>query len=281
VQGVAAVLALANQKGGVGKTTTAVNLAAALASAGARVLLVDIDPQANSTSSFGLAKRGMPSIYDGLIHDAPARSLIQRQVRPRLDVLPSTVDLAGGEVELVDVPEREFRLRRLLSPIAGDYTVVLVDSPPSLGLLTVNTLIASTGVLVPLQCEYLALEGLSRLLDTMERLRTRLHPTLELFGIVLTMFDARTNLATDVVAEARRHYPRETFVTLIPRSVRVAEAPSYSQSVLEYASTSGGAVAYRALAGEVLARLHQGHAAIPRSEAATPDDLPARPTAAS
>lgn len=259
---VATVLALANQKGGVGKTTTAVNLASALAAGGARVLLVDADPQANTTSIFGLPKRGAPSIYEGLVRDAPAQALIQRALRPRLDVLPSSVDLSGAEIELVDLPERELRLRRLLAPVADDYAAVLIDSPPSLGLLTVNTLVAATGVLVPLQCEYLALEGLTQLLDTMGRVRRRLQPALALFGILLTMYDSRTNLASDVVAEIRRHYPREVFVTLIPRSVRVAEAPSYNQSVLEFAPVSGGAVAYRALAGEVQARLSRARPAV-------------------
>lgn len=275
------VLSLANQKGGVGKTTTAVNLAVALAASGMRVLLADADSQANTTSTLGLPKRGIPSVYDGLVRDVPAEALIRQNVRPRLDVLPSTVDLAGAEIELVELPEREARLRRLLKPVAGAYNVILIDSPPSLGLLTVNTLVAATGVLVPLQCEYLALEGLSQLLDTMERLRPRLNPTLKLFGIALTMFDGRTHLAADVVAEVRRHYPRETFVTLIPRSVRVAEAPSYSQSVLEYASTCGGAVAYRSLAGEVHARLRHGQTADYREAGGARPAAVQRPTAAS
>jgi chromosome partitioning protein len=251
------VLALANQKGGVGKTTTAVNLAVGLALQGQRVLLIDADPQANSTSSLGVPRRGIRSLYDGLLAAAPAQDLTTT-VRPHLDLLPSTVDLAGAEVELVLLPEREHRLKYLVAPILDRYDVVLIDSPPSLGLLTINALVAATGVLSPLQCEYLALEGLTQLLDTVGRVHQRLNANLELFGILMTMYDSRTKLAADVIADARQHYPDKVLVTIIPRSVRIAEAPSYSLSVLEYAPASGGAAAYRSVCEEILARLQHG-----------------------
>lgn len=257
------VLALANQKGGVGKTSTSVNLAVGLALQGKHVLLIDADPQANATSSLGVPKRGILSLYDGLLGAVPAQQLLTR-VRSNLDLLPSTVDLAGAEVELVSLSERERRLANLIGPVLDRYDVALIDSPPSLGLLTINALVAATGVLAPLQCEYLALEGLTQLLDTVQRIRIGWNPELQLFGIVMTMFDSRTKLASDVVADARAHYPDKVLVTVVPRSVRIAEAPSYSLSVLEYAPTSGGAAAYRSACEEVLARLQHGAVATTR-----------------
>ncbi|MEJ2212046.1 MAG: AAA family ATPase [Anaerolineae bacterium] len=250
------VLAIANQKGGVGKTTTAVNLGAYLASLGQRVLVVDVDPQANATSSLGVERRGLAhSTYDVLLDDTPAEQAILVTKQVRLDLLPATPSLAGAEVELVGRIAREHRLGRALDPVLERYDYVFLDCPPSLGLLTVNALAAvRDGVLIPVQCEYLALEGLGHLLKTIYMVRDNVNPGLSIAGVVLTMFDARTNLSKQVVEEVRRFFPAYVFESIIPRTVRLSEAPSYGETILSYAPDTAGALAYQALAREFLQR---------------------------
>jgi chromosome partitioning protein len=248
----ARILALVNQKGGVGKTTTAVSLAAALAAREQRVLLVDLDPQANATSASGAAP-GHAGSYDALIEDAAPRDCIVA-VDEGFSVMPAGPELAGAEVELVPAMARERRLANVLGAIVSEFDWVLVDCPPSLGLLTINALTAAESVVIPVQCEYMALEGLSRLLDTLELVRRNLNPRLGIFGVVLTMFDARTRLAQQVVEEVRGHFKDAVFTTVIPRAVRLSEAPSHGQSILRYEPGGRGATAYEALAGELLAR---------------------------
>lgn len=250
------IYAFANQKGGVGKTTTTVNLAAYLAQAGRAVLVIDADPQANATSSLGVDTAGLTySLYDALIGRATLADIIISTPLPKLDLAPSSPALAGAEVEMVSMLAREYLLRKALEPIMAHYDYVLIDCPPSLGLLTINALTAArNGVMVPIQCEYLALEGLGRLWHTVQLVRENLNPDLTISGMVLTMYDPRTNLSGQVVNEVRKHFAQQTFQTVIPRSVRLSEAPSYGQTILTYAPTSAGAAAYAALTQEWLAR---------------------------
>ncbi len=248
------IYTLVNQKGGVGKTTTTINLGAYLAQLGQRVLVVDLDPQANATSCLGVDKLGVQGgTYEALLGDANLASYILLNERLKLSLLPSSPSLAGAEIELVDELAREVRLRKAILLVADKYDYVLIDCPPSLGLLTVNGLMAAMdGVIVPVQCEFLALEGLGQLTQTIERVRSLLFPELNVRGVVLTMFDSRTNLANDVVAEVNRHFPEQVFKSVIPRSIRLAEAPSYGLPISAYAPTSVGAVAYESLAKELL-----------------------------
>ncbi|HET7037206.1 MAG TPA: AAA family ATPase [Thermomicrobiaceae bacterium] len=252
----ARTLVLANQKGGVGKTTTAVNLAAELASQGHRVLLIDIDPQGNATSSLGVEKNTVErSTYEVLIDGQPIAACRISGVRPRLDLLPANGELAAAEVELVGLRRREFRLREALELEAGRYDVVVIDCPPSLGLLTVNALTAADEVVVPIQCEYLALEGLMQLINTIDLVKRRLNPPLDVLAVVMTMFDARTRLSAQVVEDVQRFFPSRTLESVIPRTVRLAEAPSYGQTIFEYDGASRAASAYRDASQEIAARL--------------------------
>lgn len=252
-------IALANQKGGVGKTTSAVNIAVELSRRGARTLLVDVDPQGNASSSLGLDKRELDrTVYDLLIDRATLDEAVIEDIRPSLDLIPANSSLAGAEVELVDFADRAIRLRRALASAADRYDVVVIDSPPSLGFLTVNALCAAQHVVVPIQCEYLALEGLGQLIGTIDLVKRQLNPELDLAGVLMTMYDARTRLSAQVVEEVRRYFPQRTFATVVPRSVRLAEAPSFGQSISEYDAASRGAAAYRAVVDELSARLALG-----------------------
>lgn len=248
------IYALANQKGGVGKTTTAVNLGAYLAHYGKRVLLVDIDPQANATSSLGIDKNALSrSIYDALVGSESPLSLTMVTRCVGLDLIPSSPGLAGAEIELLEMVGREMRLRQVLQPVRPRYDFILIDTPPSLGMLTVNALTASDGVLIPVQCEYLPLEGLAQLLHTIELVRQRLNPDLVVRGLILTMYDRRTSIAHQVAQEVVEHFPTTVFRSVIPRSVKLTEAPSYGEPILTYAPDSPGGQAYEALCREFLA----------------------------
>lgn len=251
----AKVLAVVNQKGGVGKSTTAVNLAAALGLAGRKVLLLDLDPQGNATSGFGLNKNQRElCIYNALLGDTPLASIIEPVEIEHVFVAPATIQLAGAEIELVSAMSRESRLKAILEPVTQDFEYVIIDCPPSLGLLTINALSAAQGLLIPIQCEYYALEGLSKLLDSVRLVKTHLNPSLDVFGVVMTMYDSRTRLAQQVVDEVRDFFDEKVFRTLIPRTVRLSEAPSFGQPVLLYDPNGKGADAYRNLAEEVMNR---------------------------
>jgi len=250
------VVAIANQKGGVAKTTTAINLSACLSELGKRVLLVDLDPQGNATSGVGVAKHKLTRcIYDVLINDVPLDQVIQKTEQKNLKVVPARIQLAGAEIELVSQISREGKLRLALENTKDNYDFIFIDCPPSLGLLTLNALTAATDVLIPIQCEYYALEGLTLLMSTLERVRKHLNPNLNILGALLTMFDARTNLAIQVVDEVKKYFPQKVFKTIISRNVRLSEAPSHGKPINSYDTRSRGAEVYRELAKEVLERV--------------------------
>jgi chromosome partitioning protein len=253
------IFAIANQKGGVGKTTTTINLAAYLADAGRRTLVIDLDPQSNTTTGMGVdAHRVGNSIYEVLVTEGvTAQQAVKADIRPNLPhlaLLPAKVDLYAADIELVYLDDREYRLRNRLAPIMDQYDFILIDCPPSLGLLTVNALTAADGVILPLQCEYFALEGMQQLIKTIKLVRDRLNPNIKLFGVVLTMYDPRTKLGQEVVKEVRDHFSTQVFDNMIGRNVRLSEAPSYGLTILEHDARSPGALAYKALAEEVIAR---------------------------
>lgn len=248
------IVALANQKGGVGKTTTAINLAASLAACERSVLLLDLDPQANATSGLGFPKEGIGSIYDVLVGESSIESVVLSSPLQSLKVVPGSLDLVGADLELATRERREFRLREALAPITNSYDWLLIDSPPSLGLLTVNGLAAADSVLVPMQCEYFALEGVSQLLRTIDRVREQLNPRLAIEGIVFTMFDERVNLGRQVAQEIRSYFGDAVFRTTIPRNVRLGEAPSFGKPILLYDIKSKGSEAYLQLAQELINR---------------------------
>jgi len=252
----ARVLAVVNQKGGVGKSTTSVNLSATLGDLGQKVLLVDLDPQGNATSGFGLNRSQRDRcIYDALLGESPIAELIEPVEVEHVFAVPATIQLAGAEIELVSALSRENRLKSVLEPVLGDFDFIIIDCPPSLGLLTINALTAADGLLIPIQCEYYALEGLSKLLDSFRLVKTHLNPGLEIFGVVMTMYDSRTRLSQQVVDEVRDFFEGKIFDTLIPRTVRLSEAPSFGQPITLYDPSGKGAEAYRQLAKEVVSRV--------------------------
>ncbi len=249
------IIAIINQKGGVGKSTTAIDLAAALGELGKQVLLVDLDPQGNATSGLGIDKSNIyRCVYDILLNDVKIQDVIIPDVCPGLDLVPATINLAGAEVELVSEMARENRLKDAVGSLRGKYDYIFIDCPPSLGLLTVNALVAADKLLIPIQCEFYALEGVTKLLDSMKRVKTRLNPTLDIFGVLLTMYDGRTTLSRQVVDEVRRYFGRVVFDTMIPRNVKISEAPSFGVPITEYDPKSKGAQAYSSLAKEVIKR---------------------------
>lgn len=255
VVGQTKVIAIINQKGGVGKSTTAINLSAALGEMGKQVLLIDLDPQGNSSSGLGVEKnRVSRCIYDALLNDIPLTDIIIPDVSKGLDVVPATINLAGAEVELVSEMARENRLKDAIGPMRGRYDYVFIDCPPSLGLLTINALVAADKLLIPIQCEFYALEGVTKLLDSMKRVKSRLNPSLDIYGVLLTMSDNRTTLSRQVSDEVRRYFGKIVFETSIPRTVKLSEAPSFGQPITQYDPTGKGAQSYIDLAKEVISR---------------------------
>ncbi|WP_418245451.1 ParA family protein [Ellagibacter isourolithinifaciens] len=255
VVGQTKVIAIINQKGGVGKSTTAINLSAALGEMGKQVLLIDLDPQGNSSSGLGVEKnRASRCIYDALLNDIPLTDIIIPDVSKGLDVVPATINLAGAEVELVSEMARENRLKDAIGPMRGRYDYIFIDCPPSLGLLTINALVAADKLLIPIQCEFYALEGVTKLLDSMKRVKSRLNPSLDIYGVLLTMSDNRTTLSRQVSDEVRRFFGKIVFETSIPRTVKLSEAPSFGQPITQYDPTGKGAQSYIDLAKEVISR---------------------------